>query len=720
MNLLSNRTKNAIKPALGVVIAYSISLGMGWKNPYWAGFAVAMISLSTAGQSLNKGAMRMMGTLAAAAAVLILIAWFAQDRWWFITVLSVYIGFCTYMIAGDEHQYFWYCSAFIVLVIGVHSTGDLPNAFNVTVLRTQQTGMGIVVYTLISVFLWPTNTRGMLKETVRKLIATQAAIFRNYCAIIVGQGTPKDSRSLRMQEVQLLSQCEQILRAAEADSYEVWEVRHLWWHLHHLSAAMTEALERWRESFSGIQPLASNALLPNLEAVCTELDQRFEEIEHMLTDKSTVHTPQVVSLAIDSATMHSITHFQKATVAVVKAQLDRLEKISRALFDCVCDIKGGGRQSAKAVEQDTRSGGFGPDPDRLQAALRAMATLWVAFLIWFYIDPPGHSGFVQLATIFTIGAVMLNLSPTIFLKPFIVLTLAAGALYIFVMPHLSGYAQLAMLIFGTIFAIYYVFWQPRQGLAKSIGAVMFLNVIAVQNQQTYNFASYANTVVSIALTWGLAVIIWYLPPSPYPEKVFLRLLSRFYRHSEFMMSRMYPDCEQTRGWAERWKTMVFHNDLMKLPQKLAALGGQIDHRLFPRATTEQIQGFVNSLQALALRLKDLADVRRYPQSALLVQELLDDMRAWRRTIEELFQNWSEHPASEADCDLQNRLAEKLKEMENRINQTLDLAEQTELSEEDYKNFYQLIGRYRGLSGTIVEHAKRAGSFDWTGWKEERF
>jgi hypothetical protein len=38
MMTISICTKNAIKPALAMVIAYGISLGMGWKNPYWAGF----------------------------------------------------------------------------------------------------------------------------------------------------------------------------------------------------------------------------------------------------------------------------------------------------------------------------------------------------------------------------------------------------------------------------------------------------------------------------------------------------------------------------------------------------------------------------------------------------------------------------------------------------------------------------------------------------------
>ena len=60
---LSTRTKEAIKTGLAMAIAYGIALSMDWEKPYWAGFAVAFISLATTGQSLNKGALRMLGTL---------------------------------------------------------------------------------------------------------------------------------------------------------------------------------------------------------------------------------------------------------------------------------------------------------------------------------------------------------------------------------------------------------------------------------------------------------------------------------------------------------------------------------------------------------------------------------------------------------------------------------------------------------------------------------
>jgi len=70
------------------------------------------------------------------------------------------------------------------------------------------------------------------------------------------------------------------------------------------------------------------------------------------------------------------------------------------------------------------------------------------------------------------------------------------------------------------------------------------------------WAGFANSIVMIAMSWGIAVVVWYLPPSPRPEKVFLRLLARFYRHSEHLIYRMALDREQKKGWAGRWKIML--------------------------------------------------------------------------------------------------------------------------------------------------------------------
>src|SRR5215510_263162 len=109
---LSDRFKAATKTALAMVLAYGVALSMDWDNPYWAGFAVAFCSLSTVGESLNKGLLRLSGTLLGSLAALTLIALFPQDRWAFLACMSIFIGFCVYMMPGTSRWYFWHVAGF--------------------------------------------------------------------------------------------------------------------------------------------------------------------------------------------------------------------------------------------------------------------------------------------------------------------------------------------------------------------------------------------------------------------------------------------------------------------------------------------------------------------------------------------------------------------------------------------------------------------------------
>ncbi len=199
---LSTRAKEAIKTSLAVVVAYAIPLALGWEKPFWAVFAVLMISLDTAGQSLNKGAMRMLGTLVAGAVAMFLIALFPQDRWLMVLSLSLYYGFCTYMTMGSRRPYFWFVSAFVCMVIIVDAApSDSLRSFQIVVARVEETGMGILVYSLISTLLWPRSSRGDLEEASRELSATQRQLHQSYRGLMAGQGSAEDSLPLRMQEV---------------------------------------------------------------------------------------------------------------------------------------------------------------------------------------------------------------------------------------------------------------------------------------------------------------------------------------------------------------------------------------------------------------------------------------------------------------------------------------------------------------------------------------
>jgi len=485
---LSTRSKEAIKTGLAMAISYGLALQLGWDKPSWAGIAVAMISLSTAGQSLNKGAMRMLGTLVALAAALTFLAIFPQDRWLFMVVLSLYVGFCTYMLTGKKLVYFWFVSAFVCILITFTGGANSQNAFYIALLRAQETGLGILIYSLVSVFLWPQSSATQLDDVSRKLFATQLQLYRAYRGLMTGESDGEQYRALRLQEVQLLSQFGQTLNGARTDTYEVWEVRHQWQHFHVQVTVLMETLARWRESFAGIRQLNLTKLLPNLESVCLEIDRRLENIERMLIGKDPIQVPRPSAPEIDNAQIQNLTHFQKAAVAVTKARIDDLEDISRSLFDCVQDIKGFSSHSGIP----RRIGGLTLDPvldpDRIAAALYVVLTLWIAFLVWVYIDPPGHAMFVFLATLFAMISAMMHQSPSVMFMPFVYGSAVAGILYVFVMPQLSGYTELGLMVFSVTFGYYYLFWRPQQALIKIAGVVAFLIHTSIQNQQTYSFA----------------------------------------------------------------------------------------------------------------------------------------------------------------------------------------------------------------------------------------
>lgn len=262
--ILSSRTRESIKTALAMTIAYGIALSMDWDRPYWAGFAVAFVSLATIGQSINKAALRMFGTLVAMVVALTLIALFAQERWLFILVLSAYAGFCSYMNSGGKHDYFWQVAAFVTVIICMDAGPDPINAFNTATLRAQETGLGILVYSLVAIFLWPSSSRANFDAATIKLASTQQQLYRATLALMQGNGDASDVASLKAQTMQAQTQFNQLLDAALGDSYEVRELRRPWQRYQQHAAELAETLELWRESFSGVQALDLQRLLPGL------------------------------------------------------------------------------------------------------------------------------------------------------------------------------------------------------------------------------------------------------------------------------------------------------------------------------------------------------------------------------------------------------------------------------------------------------------------------
>jgi uncharacterized membrane protein YccC len=709
---LSTRTKEAIKLGLAMVIAYWIAMQLGWEKPFWAALTVATASVLSTGQSLGRATMRALGTALGAVASLALIALFPQERWWIVACLSVFLSFCAYMETGKSYQYFWFLVALTSMLIMVTAAPiTSQSAFTAAVMRTSETALGALVYGLVAVFIWPLRGAGGLNDSARKLVANQAKLYRSYRDRISGRGKAADSPPLRAAEVQLLAQVAQALSLAEVDSPEVREVRHQWRRFYQQLTALREALDLWLQAFPEIQPLNLPRLLPNLEGLYSELDLRFNQIEQMLINKAPSHIPQVITLAADKTEMQALTRLQKSAVGVTLARLTTIERLTRSMFESLADIRGYTGQDTEPDPEMTRRSGPTFDPDRFRPIIIVVATLWIGFFLWIYVNPPGGQGVLLLAVANALIYVLLSvkapyISALDWLRWWGFGVVLAGLLYFLVMPHLSGFAELATLIFTANFAIYYIFWKPQQTLARFLGTAAFAVCLIIDNQQTYSFSSYVTFVFMIMGGVAIAAGTKYiLQISPGPQKDYLRLRNRFFQRGKTVMARLGPDGE--RG-TQRWLLTGYLNDLLGLPQKLAMTAKFIDYRTFPQNKPEQVQALTTNIEVIALKISMLVEARGSFQVEQLGRQLQEDFRSWRTALVAVFQRWADNPIAEPADDLQ----EKLTKIETRIAQTFAAAGEGRISDEDYENFYRLLGSYRGLSEAAIDYARSTDGFKW--------
>jgi Fusaric acid resistance protein family len=81
----------AVCPAL--YVAFWLEL----DNTYWAGTTAAIVCQPSLGASLRKGSLRMIGTVLGAVAIVVLTAYFPQNRFGFLVGLSVWGAMCGFI-----------------------------------------------------------------------------------------------------------------------------------------------------------------------------------------------------------------------------------------------------------------------------------------------------------------------------------------------------------------------------------------------------------------------------------------------------------------------------------------------------------------------------------------------------------------------------------------------------------------------------------------------
>jgi uncharacterized membrane protein YccC len=715
--------KEAIKTGLAFAAVFGIAMKLGWMNPYWAGWAVAVIALPTAGDAIRKGILRIAGTIPGCLAALAIQALAPQERWLFMLLTCAWAFITSYlMVSRPKDSYVWVMACYVCLIILLSDLDSSENMFESAVFRTVETVMGVVVYTLISVFLWPRRNLGAIKKSSAAL----ASSLRDVCLAgrdaLAGDQRPEASfAKLQGDVVDHLAQYAKTLAAEGSESYDVSQARRLWERFQTLSTAWLDTAGRWQSGFAELARIDVRAVLPGLPEFFAALDAQFAALPELLAGRSTSAPAQVAKLEVDPAALRQLSAFDRAAVAVTREEMERLAELTAALVACARELAGGA-VSGDAPSVLPASGRAErstwlpvPDLDHLRRAGFVAATTGVGFVIWILFNPPGHSGWFQLSgTIALLVAAVPQMRASKTIAPVAVTSAICLAIYVLVMPRLSSFLGLGTLLFLCMFLNHYLL----TGMARFFTTLAILNMLQIQNEQVYSFYVMVNIFLFLVMGFTFLFVMSYLLGSPRPEKTMLGMLGRFFRSAEFLMSRAGGDVSRA-SFLDRWRIAFHRRQLRSVPAQLAAWGKAIDKTHCPDTTPERVQALVVSLQALVNRIEQLMDVDGSGGEAALVRDVRDELATWHAGLGVIFGQWAQHPEAEPVASLDQRLERQLVRLETRLAEAVNQGGR-DLTADAGERFFRLLGGYRGVSQAAVAYAGVAQSINWSQWREEWF
>jgi len=711
--LLSQTSKESIKTALAMVIAYGIALSLNWQRPYWAGFAVAFISLDTLGQSLNKGLMRLLGTLLAIIFSLALIGIFPQDRWLFMVTLVGYMGLCTYMMGESRYPYFWFIGGFVAVIIASDAGMNSVNAFETAMMRIEETGLGLLVYILVALFLWPHFSARKFDKSCREITATIHSLYRFRAGMDTEDRSVSEEEDLFKKQVILrYRQFSTMLEAARIDNLEVQEFSKHWQRVHALIEEILHILEYRHDSLLQMKTVSREKLLPDFKGVTSELARRFAAIEKMMAGENSRHQAVTLPLELDQQELAKLSHFQRAAAIVSLDRLQRLESLSRDLFTLVAEIKGFAPIHKQKPKAPFIPIPFSLDVDNLAAALRVMAGLFIGYLAWIYLDIPGGQAIVAFS-----GALGMALAtqPYIKILPVYLLIVtccfAVALIYIFLMPLLSSFLGLGILLFLVTFSVASIFSKPETAPLRSIVLALFVVITGISNHQQYSFLHVANTVLILTLASTALAIAAYIPFQPGAEQGFRRQLKRYFTSCDYLMAEM----EWGKAQQPCFFKQLLHNfhvrQLLLLPGKMEIW---IPHLQSPVDTDQNDAAgkLTNTLQALSYRIVELEMVRRELQSGNMLQGLKQQIAEWRLEIQKTLQQMGHAPDTVSFSSFSSSQKTIIARLDKNVEKAIDTPENQRPGIQGAELYYRLLGGYRGVAMALGACAKNAAAINW--------
>ncbi|HGY9615644.1 FUSC family protein [Vibrio harveyi] len=724
---MNEKIKFATKVALSLTLAYLIPFAMGWPQASTAATTVMLIaSTGSRRESLAKGTLRVLGTLVGAVIGLLLVGMFAQDRLLYMLSVSVVVSFIFYF--RNAYQKDPTLLALTgVMVLMMSNGGDAEGAFMYGVDRAYMTIFGVVLYTLVGTFLWPTKTEQNLRQLIEQLNQAQQALFNAILqnfeqktalqqdVVTNAEATENDEApsptidELLEKVFAAQNALEQRFATVSVECSDVSAYMKEWQLAVHFNKQITQELSVAAHSHFSHQQ--DRSCINNFDQATQEIQQLFKISQEMWDNEGAAYRAQELNIEYNQAALADASHLVKGSALTLGHLLKLMhQSLSRLAESISCIDSVTNNVSFKQELPKQKSKFLWWDAENFKTAVKTFTTYWVAGLIWIYFNPPGGYSFVTFSTIFMSLLSFVPVHPFMLLILFTFGFLFAVPSYVFILPGLELGAELGLFIFIYTFIGFYLFKGP-----VTIFYMIGLFVLGLDNNMTYHFGILMTIMTLFYMVVFMIIFAHYFPFSSRPEHLFLTLKERYFRHVGDLFASYHQQSESSFKKLKRSLHLVTLNVSSK---NLMVWGSKINHKLFDKTPPEAIGAFSKSCNALSNHVNILIAA----EQKLLSNRLIKQLRS--KHTDSILPLMAGALASHQTTDELNSVFEQYSQdyqsFENKLEEFFSELDLSDYAYSEIAGFYILLNLKRNVFEAINQCKQTYEDIDWVNLRQKRF
>ena len=595
-----SRARHAIKTALSLTLAYLLPMGMGWAQPETAAITVMLITATgLTSDSLQKGVMRVIGTVAGAIIGLTLIALFPQERLSYLVAASITVSLLAYLYNAYQGDSTLFMLTAVVTLM-VFNGGDAEGAFQYGVDRAFMTAFGVIVYTVVASTLWPVRAVDNSRQLATAVLSGYSRAFKLLVhPVKVGpQNTDEQLAALLASEAAFQTHFTSIKRYADNVGAYLDE-----WHCvvrsyEELQSVLLPALQQ-----TPAHGVNFENYLENYSLAVEQIEATFAQLEAYWQGQDSQMAIQPVALQYRNNSLREAPHLTIAAVATRAEVLRKVQSILLELTSAVERMLFDRGNFVPGHKPRGRPAFVWRDLENIKTAARMFLTFWLATAIWITVNPPLGFTFVALSSVLVLLVSYTPVTPKLLIILFTLGFTFALPAYVFLLPHMTHWLELATFMFAYAFFGFYVFQGP-----VSLFFMLGLFALGIQNTMSYHFDIILLVVLSLYMLCALLIITTHFPFSSKPEKLYPGLCRRFFKRCARSLDIATDFRRHPKG--------LPHDDGSLALAKLHAWGAKIDSRYFLANTPQKIRRLSQACELLhgqidvmLMRRKEFADNR---------------------------------------------------------------------------------------------------------------